>query len=326
MMTGVPGTGAVSRALGNNGISMDRGVAFVTGASRGIGRACAVHLARAGFDVAVSARTVEPDEHREHSPTVHRSDTSPLPGSLSETAAAVRAAGRRALVVPADLLDRPSLEQAATRTLEELGRVDVVVHNARYVGAGHMDRFDETPIELIEHQLTANVIGALVLDKVFVPAMVEQHAGTIITITSAVAYADPLAPAREGGWGLGYGVSKAALHRVAGFLNVEYAEHGIRAFNVQPGMIDSERTLIESGAFGFGGWGAPPEVVGAVVAWLATDEGAEQFRDRTVEAQFVCHELGLLPGWSGPRPNRARLRYDCSGEQLRHLEEALNAG
>jgi NAD(P)-dependent dehydrogenase (short-subunit alcohol dehydrogenase family) len=298
-------------------------VAFVTGASRGIGRACAVALAGAGFDVAISARTVDAGEEREHSPTIRRSDTSPLPGSLRQTEAEIAERGRRALVVPADLLDFVSLRDAATATLRELGRIDVVVHNGRYVGAGHMDRLGDTPIELIERQLRANVLGALVLDEVFIPAMLQRRSGTIITITSAVAYADPLAPAGEGGWGLGYGASKAAQHRVAGFLNVEYGSEGIRAFNVQPGMIDTERTLMESGPFGFGGWGAPADVVGGVVAWLATGGHGDRFLGETVEAQFLCHELGLLPGWEGPRPNQALLRYDRSGARLQQLETAL---
>src|SRR5579883_2170927 len=122
MMTGPEVTAAVSRVT----MSAVTRAAFVTGASRGIGQSCAVALANAGFDVALSARTVETGEEREHSPTLRRSDTSALPGSLQETAAAVKAAGRRALVVPADLLDRASLEAAATSTLGVFGRVDVV--------------------------------------------------------------------------------------------------------------------------------------------------------------------------------------------------------
>src|SRR6185295_15690918 len=95
-----------------------RKVAFVTGASRGIGKACAVHLARAGFDVAITARTVSEGEQREHSSTLRASNTKALPGSLSTTAALVLAAGVRALALPADLLDRASLDAAATTVLE----------------------------------------------------------------------------------------------------------------------------------------------------------------------------------------------------------------
>src|ERR1700704_2322576 len=86
------------------GTSVERQVAFITGASRGIGRVCAIDLAEAGFDVAVTARTVNPGEGREHSSTLRESDTSPLPGSLSEVAAEIEAKGARALPVAADLL------------------------------------------------------------------------------------------------------------------------------------------------------------------------------------------------------------------------------
>ena len=72
-------------------------VAIVTGASRGIGKACAVHLAKAGFDVAITARTVHEGEAREHSPTVKRSDMSPLPGSLHGTAALISILGTIAM-------------------------------------------------------------------------------------------------------------------------------------------------------------------------------------------------------------------------------------
>src|ERR1700722_18409525 len=117
----------------------DHRKAFVTGASRGIGKAIAVSLAGAGFDVAITARTVEPGEEREHSPTAGRSDTSPLPGSLRETAALIEKAGSEAMMVPADLIDRAALGAAATTVRERWGAMDVVVHNARYIGPGHMD-------------------------------------------------------------------------------------------------------------------------------------------------------------------------------------------
>src|ERR1700736_2267252 len=120
--------------------------AFVTGASRGIGKAIAVHLARAGFDVALTARSVKEGEEREHSSSLHRSDTSPLPGSLSSSARLVEAAGVRSLIVPADLTDRASVIAAADTVEGKWGPVDVLVNNGRYVGPGHMDQFEDTPL------------------------------------------------------------------------------------------------------------------------------------------------------------------------------------
>jgi len=298
-------------------------VAFVTGASRGIGKACAVELAKAGFDVAIMARTLEEGEAREHSSTVKASDTSPLPGSLASTAALVRDAGRDALVVPGDLLDRASLGAAATTVLDTWGRVDVVVHNARYIGPGHMDRFLDTPIELLEKQIDGNVIAPLVLNKLLLPAMIEHGGGTVVNITSASGYADPTRPAGDGGWGMGYGVSKGAFQRIAGFLTIELADQGIRCFNVQPGLIATERIAQDMAKFGIENAGAPPEVVGAVVAWLCTSDEADAFNGRNVEAQYFCHERGLLPSWPGPRAHDNHIRYDRSGAILEELEAQL---
>jgi NAD(P)-dependent dehydrogenase (short-subunit alcohol dehydrogenase family) len=301
-----------------------RPVAFVTGASRGIGKACALHLAGAGFDVALTARTVREGEQREHSSTLARSNTQPLPGSLSATAALVEERGGRALVLAADLLDRTSLASAATALLDRWGRVDVVVHNGRYVGPGHMDRFLDTPIELIEKQLEGNLLAPLVLNQVLLPAMVARGGGAVIDITSASAYADPSQPAGKGGWGLGYAVSKGAFQRVAAILHVELGERGIRAYNVQPGFVATERIAADMGDFGFSG-GAPADVVGAVVAWLATSPEAPRYSGKTIEAQFFCHERGLLPGWSGPRPNAHGLVYEKAGAELERLERELAA-
>src|SRR5947209_5411851 len=118
---------------------MSTKVALITGASRGIGKAIAVHLARAGYDVAVSARTVAEGEEREHSSTVRKSDSRPLPGSLASTAALVAEEGRQALPVPADLTERATLVAAVETVLDEWGRIDVLVNNGRYIGPGHMD-------------------------------------------------------------------------------------------------------------------------------------------------------------------------------------------
>ena len=273
--------------------------AFVTGASRGIGKAIAIRLAEAGFDVAITARTIEDGEGREHSSTIKRSDTSPLPGSLSTTAAAMRAAGAEVMVLPADLLDRGSLGAAATTVVERWGGVDLVVHNARFIGAGHMDLMLETPVEVLEKHVQGNALAPLVLNRVFLPAMIAQGGGTFIDITSNAAYAPPPAKAGEGGWGLSYALSKAAFHMIAPFLALEYGDRGIRAFNLQPGSIATERIAQDMGVFGFGAdFGEPPQVIAEVVLWLATSPEADAMNGQCIQGQEFCHERGLLPDWT----------------------------
>ena len=165
-------------------MSDSRGVAFVTGASRGIGKAIAVHLARAGYDIALAARTVHEGEAREHSSTIKRSDTTPLPGSLDSTASLVEAEGRQALSVFLDITDRTTLGSSVTTVMERWGRIDVLVNNARYIGPGHMDRLLETPVELLDKHLEANMMAPIILTKLVLPQMIERGNGCIMTVTS----------------------------------------------------------------------------------------------------------------------------------------------
>jgi NAD(P)-dependent dehydrogenase (short-subunit alcohol dehydrogenase family) len=279
-----------------------RGVALVTGASRGIGKAIAIRLARAGYDVAIGARTVHEGEVREHSSTVSASNTTPLPGSLDTTAALVEAEGRRVLPVYLDLLDRTSLGSAVATVLERWGRIDVLVNNGRYVGPGHMDQVLDTPVELLDRHLEANVMAPVVLAKLVLPSMVARGSGVVINLASSSGTMDPPKPAGSGGWGLGYGMSKGALHRVAGMVAVELGDRGILAFNLSPGFVATERIAIDMAEFGFdASRGAPPEVVGAVAAWLVTSPDAAGRNGQWIEAQEVCRDLDLLPGW----PERA---------------------
>lgn len=274
-------------------------VALVTGASRGIGKAIATELASAGYDVAILARTVHEGEAREHSSTLKRSDTSPLPGSLDGTAALVRAAGRRCLALQADLLDHPSLVHAVATVLEEWGHIDVLVNNGRYIGPGHMDHIVDTPVRVLRDHLEANALAPVVLVKEVVLGMIERGGGTIIDITSTVAYEDPADPAGEGGWGLGYAFSKGALHRIAGILAVELRAANVRAYNVQPGFIATERMRQDMGPFGFdASAGAPVEVVAKVCRWLLESPDAPARNGQCIQAQQLCSERGLLPGWS----------------------------
>jgi NAD(P)-dependent dehydrogenase (short-subunit alcohol dehydrogenase family) len=280
-------------------MSKSRKRAFVTGASRGVGKGIAVTLAKHGFDVAITARTLQEGEQREHSSTVKKSDTSPLPGSLNSTADLMRAEGAEVLVLPADLLDRASLGAAAATVLERWGGVDLVVHNARFIGPGHMDMMMDVPVDVLEKHVQGNALATLVLNHYFVPAMIRQGGGTVIYITSTAAYEAPKRMVGKGGWGLCYGMSKAAGHSIAPFLALEYGDKGIRSFNVQPGPIRTERLMQDMKDFGFNAedW-TPPEVIGEVVNWLATSRDADKLNGQCVQGQELCDELKLLPGWS----------------------------
>jgi NAD(P)-dependent dehydrogenase (short-subunit alcohol dehydrogenase family) len=277
---------------------VERRVAFVTGASRGIGKGIAKHLARSGFNVAITARTVHPGEVREHSPTVARSDTSPLPGSLNETAELIESEGAEALVVPADLLERSSLGAAAATVLARWGHIDVLVNNARYMGPGHMDHILDTPLELLDKHLEGNAMAPIVLIKQVLPSMLNQGGGTIVNVSSSAGISDPPAAAGSGGWGLGYGFSKGAAYRIAGIVSLELGQQGIKAYNLEPGFVATERIAQDMAPFGFDATtGVPVDVPGAACAWLVTDPAAAEPNGRTVNAPEVCRSLALVPGW-----------------------------
>jgi NAD(P)-dependent dehydrogenase (short-subunit alcohol dehydrogenase family) len=278
----------------------DAPVALVTGASRGIGKASAIALAAAGFDVALAARTVcegdsqsEPNSVRGDDPVVS------LPGSLETTAAEIAARGQRALIVPMDLLDGASVEAAPATVLAEWGRIDVLFNNAIYQGRGTMDRILDMRMDDIDKAMRGNFAHQVRLIQLVVPPMIESGGGRIINMVSGSARHDPPGPAGAGGWGIGYAASKAAFGRVAGGVEAEFKDLGIRAFNVDPGNVITEKRRLQHPdddyERGFGS--APAEATGAVVAWLAGDDEALRFAGKWVYAPKLCADRGLLPGW-----------------------------
>jgi 7-alpha-hydroxysteroid dehydrogenase len=155
-------------------------VAIVTGAGRGIGAATAVALAEAGADVVLAARTES---------------------QLQEVAAKVEAAGRRALVVAADLSDLDTVAGLAARAVEAFGRLDVVVDNL----GGSMPRpFEHTSPRFLAEAFSFNVVTAHALNRAAVPLMLETGGGSIVGISSVMG--------RVTGRGfLAYGTAKAGL-------------------------------------------------------------------------------------------------------------------
>ena len=129
--------------------------------------------------------------------------------------------------------------------------------------------------------------------------MLEEGGGRIVNITSAVAVNDPPAPAGEGGWGLAYAASKAAFHRTAAVLPVELGPRGVLAFNVEPGMVLTEKMELNQREQGLEGRypTAPPSVPASVVAWLATEPEAGELNSQTFTAQREAHVRGLHPDW-----------------------------
>jgi len=273
----------------------ERRVAFVTGASRGIGRACALELARRGFDVVVAARTVTGAEHLEHSSTVKKSLTTPLPGSLEATAREARALGAEALVVKLDLAAREDWPAAVDAALARFGRIDVLVNNGRYVGPGHMDPFEETPVDLIEQMMLCNVIAPLHLVKLCLPAMKRQGGGIVINITSSAGERETPAPIGQGGWGLGYSLSKAALNRMVPGLAKELRPYNIAVIGLMPGFVGTERMAAELAEFGFDASKAlPVENPGRVCAMLATAKDPMYFSGKDIYGPGFHAEHALV--------------------------------
>ena len=274
----------------------DRPIALVTGASRGIGRACAHALAEAGFDLGLTARTLTEGSGVDDSDAGQGSS---VEGSLERTAAEVQERGGRAVVHAADLLDLDSLRRAVADTVAEFGRLDVLVLNAVHTGAGSMLRLADITPELMTTKLTANVVAQLVLVQAALPVMLEQGSGRIIGITSYSATHDPPAPVGEGGWGYAYAASKAGFHRLAGFIAVEHGPAGVIAVNVDPGHVLTERMQANAARLGLEDRyaGAPPSAPAAAVAWLATADEARDLNGQTVEGLRLALKQGLHPDW-----------------------------
>ena len=283
---------------------MTRKVAFVTGASRGIGKAAALALTEAGYDVVVTARTVEEGEQYDYSPTLAQSRERAMPGSIRQTAAEIRHRGRDALPIRLDLLDRRSIDTAVEQALRVWGHIDVLLNNGIYQGPGLMDRFLDLPDDAVKKIFEGNVFAQIHLTQRVLPAMLDHGQGIVINMTSNAALNDPPGPAGEGGWGFAYAASKGAFHRLAGILHVELRQRGIRAYNVEPGFVltESQKVLLgEDNDLVRQYGGAPPTVPAAVIAWLVTNPEAMAMGGQTIYAQRFCKERQLVPGWPPPR-------------------------
>lgn len=220
-------------------------VAFVTGASRGIGRATALALAEAGAAVAVNYRSHE-DEAR-------------------DVAEAIRAAGGKALLAVGDVADMRQVEQAISKTVEEFGRLDVAVSNAAFSARAP---FHEADVDDFHRTIDVTMWGAFYTLRTATRRMLDQgEGGSIVIISSPHAY---LAIPRS----MAYNMAKAAIDQMAKTAAIELAEERIRVNIVHPGWIDTpgERRFATEEQIRAGGeklpWkrlGTPEEIARGVV-------------------------------------------------------------
>ena len=285
---------------------MERKIAFITGASRGIGAAACVALAKAGFDIVATARTIKEGEGRVKQPTTgSEAGALPVKGSLETTAAAVRALGREALTLPLDLTDKETLESAVERTLAEWGHIDVLLNNGIWSGPGLLDPIQDLSLEVLEKAFLANTFHQLYLTQLVLPGMRARQRGVILNMTSSAGEVDepPYSLVKMGMLGFAHCATKGAFHRMAPLLQAEYADDGILAINVDPGFTWGESMealgLPQLGA-------APPEVSGEAIAWLASDPAASEWGGRTVHSQRLCADLGRVAGWPPDDPSWER--------------------
>lgn len=188
-------------------------IALVTGASQGIGRACAIELAKAGCTVALAARNE---------------------GRLAETAAEIEAAGGKAAVFALDVASEDSIKTGAKAILERLGKVEVLVNNAGITRDGLVLRMKRPDWDDV---IGTNLTGAFLLTQALLGAMMRNRWGRIVNITSVVG--------RTGQAGqVNYAASKAGLIGLTRSLAREVASRGITVNAVAPGYIETPMTAV----------------------------------------------------------------------------------
>ena len=262
--------------------------ALVTGASRGIGKASAIALARAGFDVAVSARTLVDGAGRD----MYNPDLA-IPGGLDTTVAAIEAECQQGLALAMDLLDRASVDACIDGALEHFGHLDVLVNNAIYQGKVSMTPIMELEEPEVHKLFEGNVFAQMAVTGRVLAAMVERGSGTIVNMISASAHTDPPGPIGKGGWGMAYSMSKGAFTRMTPHIHVEHGPDGIRCFSIDPGYVITEAARARNTAGSFPYPGGEPATIGAVVAWLATSPDADEHLGGIVYAQNEFKKRGL---------------------------------
>lgn len=271
---------------------------MVTGASRGIGRATAIALAHNGFNLVVTARSLT-NESSVFEGTIRNDPDagSVLAGGIGETVAAIEATGARCVAVAMDLTDRGSVRMAGDAALAAFKRIDVFVNNAIYQGPGINDSVQTSTAATVDKVIAADATTPLLLIQAVLPGMLKRSDGVIIHLTSGAATLAPRAPFGQGGWGIAYAMAKGAAHRIAGVLHAEFADQGVRAYNLNPGHVVTEVGRARAARAGNEATGQSPEIPAAAAVWLALGSpDAQALAGADVVARDVVKQYGLFNG------------------------------
>jgi len=242
-------------------------VALVTGASRGIGKACALELAREGADVAVNYRS-HPEEGE-------------------ETAASVRALGRRAIVLGGDVADRSADERLVRDTVRELGRLDILVANA---ARGVRKPFVELTEEEMAFALGVTLWGVFHCCQFAARQMIAQGGGGSIVVVSSPHAWVPFKNC------VPYNTAKAGVNQMALTIANELAPHRIRVNIVEPGWTDTpgerrystEEQLREGGSrLPLGRLGTAEDIAHGVVYLVSDDASYVTASTLRIDGGFV---------------------------------------
>jgi 3-oxoacyl-[acyl-carrier protein] reductase len=194
---------------------MSQRIAFITGASRGIGKACAHALAQAGARVVLAARNLE---------------------KLEETAAELRAGGAEPFVVALDLVSNPSIKEAFAKAAREFGRIDILVNNAGITKDGLAVRMKQEDWDAV---LQTNLSGSFFAIQQVLQGMMRERWGRIINITSVVGESGNAGQAN-------YCASKAGLIGLTKSLAQEMGSRGVTVNAVSPGFVETDMTGVLS--------------------------------------------------------------------------------
>jgi 3-oxoacyl-[acyl-carrier protein] reductase len=253
-------------------IDLSGRVALVTGGSRGLGRADALTLARAGADVVVADLLVESQLSEDTDRYGALATVARRQGLVhtEETVGEIQAMGRRALAVRCDVTNREEVDAAVARTVAELGSVDILVNNAGTLD--HTAQFHQQSPDLWERDLRVNLTGAFNCAQAVWPPMRERKWGRIVNMASVAG--------TLGGFGqASYSTTKAGLLGLTRTLAMEGARHGITCNAVVPGVIGTE-------AYGMGN----PEMNQRIVNRTALKRPGEPQEIANAIA-FLCSDL-----------------------------------